>query len=230
MQQVFEHLRAEHLRRQHALRDGALLDLDHPAAGNARCMDHAVQRTEARARLRDHPAHLLVIGDVRRAQKHLRAVLFHGGDCGALRRLGSQRRASYKHEPRAVCTREMLRNREADAAEPAGDQVHAFGAQHVGIRFVRADRRRLDHLDPAAPATVRDNGFERVRRAFGDDLPGRVVARPFDVDVLPAQLGMLVRHHATRPQQGRLFRLDRLGAGHRMHRRRGDRDAELLRP
>ena len=94
------------------------------AAGNSGGVDDPVDASPTRFDIIHQSAKRLAIGDVQRGRAHPRPVSHQRGDGRPLRGAGLP--AGDEYQPRLVDARQLPRQRQAHASEPARDQVHSL--------------------------------------------------------------------------------------------------------
>ena len=205
------------LGREHLVGVAGLLELHQPDARHARGVQDAVQRPELLEGHADRAPHVGLLGDVTFDDDHLPAERLdrqHAGDAvadraghlvGAVGDPGPavarrQAAAAEQHHFRVAVAGQPLGHRQADAAEPAGDQVRALVAEYRLSLFDRLRRQDFVAGQPAPRPAQGDRAAGGGAVEFGNHRGGAGGR----VDVDQSRLDSRVLH-----------RDDQVGAGER---------------
>ena len=125
-----------------------------------------------------------------------------------------------------MTTREEGRQRQADSAEAARDEIHAASLERPGRRSGHADR--LESPNPPVWAADRDHplrvvGFELVAHARGGSIG---ILAGVDVDAPAGEMRELLAEHRRRPDERRGLGHQRLAAHDRVNAGRHDAEAD----
>ena len=154
-----------------------------------------MQAAEARLGLLQHRVQLRRIANVGRGHEHLCPERFETPREVLL--VGRERGTTHQDQARLILAREVLGEDAPDAAQPAGDEVHAVFAEWR----VALPTARLETLDEARAVAVGDHRL----RGIGLDLGGQARrACRVDIHHAAANRRELLRDN---PRQGRERRL-----------------------
>ena len=192
---LLEHAGAAELRREDRRRDLRVLELDDSPPGQAGGMHDPLDGAEALARGGHRGAHLLQVGDIGARHQYLGAELLeaaHGTDRAALRVLflvlGEvlvprcarwQGGAPGEHQTGAVADGERFGERQADAAEAAGDQVDAALDEWQPLRERAVEADRFPSLDETPRAAQRHGDIAPLVAELGEQAFEQIGALAF---------------------------------------------------
>ena len=205
--EIREHERAGDLGRQHVGRGRRRLERDDAAAGDARGVNDAVDRAEAREGRVARLAHGPGIGGVGRRGDHLRAGGFEGGDL--FRRNTAARR---QQKTRAVDAGQVIGERSADAAGRSGDPVRA--AVLEPRRRGRAGTRAGERPREAFPVPISHDRsavlrVQLTRESVGPERVDRRIAR-VEIDHAARDVRILLRNDERGAREERAHGGERL--------------------